>query len=277
MKHIYSALKDIANKFSGRDIILFLDYDGTLAPIADTPEKAVFPKDTKRILDKLRKNPKCKIAVISGRALKDVKKMVGIKEIIYVGNHGVEIDGIKGGKSPSVSKSYINLLTIIKKTLQDSFSGISGVFIDDKHLTLSVHYRLADKENIPKIKKIFYESIKPFLYKKGIKITRGKMVFEIRPLSKWDKGKIVLWILNKLSHSIKNKMLPVYIGDDVTDEDAFRALKKKGLTIFVGRPKRSNALYNINSADDVREFLNYIFLFLTERKNAGTNKGKRTV
>ncbi len=265
MKHIFDSLRNIEKQFSDKNVVLFLDYDGTLAPISDTPEKAVMPKYTRDVLNKLKKQARCKIAIISGRSLANVKKMTGVKGIIYAGNHGLEITGIKGENRPLLTEDYISLVRRLKKVLRNKFFGIHGVLIEDKRLTLSVHYRLADKKNIPKIKKIFYESVKPFLIKKIIKITLGKMVFEIRPLSKWNKGQIVLWILDKLNKPIKNKMLPVYIGDDVTDEDAFRALKKKGLTVFVGRRKKSNALYNINSADEVREFLYYVLLFLTKR------------
>ncbi len=155
MKYLFSDWERIKGTLKDKFIYLFLDYDGTLAPIALTPGMAVMPKRTKDILHQLSKMSNHKIAIISGRALKDVSRRVGLKNIVYVGNHGFEIKGPKISFKSPVSFQYKRTLKEIKAKLRKSLSSINGAFIEDNLLTLSVHYRLADKENISIVKARF--------------------------------------------------------------------------------------------------------------------------
>jgi len=256
MKNLFLSWRAVKKELSGRRIMLFLDYDGTLAPIAGTPEKARIPPEVKKILNKLAKNPKYKLAVISGRAVENIKNIIGLKEIIYSGNHGLEIEGPKIKFKPLVSPGYKMILGRIKNDLEQKISSIRGAFVEDKGLSLSLHYRLADKRLIPRIKTIFHETVILYLIRNKIKIKAGKMVLEVRPPIEWDKGKVVLWLLARWRFKLGGKdIVPVYIGDDLTDEDAFRALKNKGITIFVGRPKESCAAYYLKNTAEVKEFL----------------------
>ena len=139
-------------------------------------------------------------------------------------------------------------------------SAIKGIFIEDKGLSLSVHYRLADRIQIPRIKTILQEATILYALRDKIRIKSGKEVFEIRPWADWDKGKVVLWLLARWKFSLKGRdIVPIYIGDDKTDEDAFKVLKNKGLTIFVGSPnKDSFAQYYLKNTQEVKEFLKEI-------------------
>ena len=256
MDYLFSKFKKIAAKLSGKFIFLFLDYDGTLAPIVNKPEKAVISKETKELLKKLLDNPRFKLSVISGRSLKDIKDRVGINGIIYVGNHGLELEGPKiRFRSPFPSK-YRTTLDRIKDDLSRKAGVVKGVFLEDKGLSLALHYRLVDKKQVPMLKTLFHEAVIYYLVKNEIKIKEGKKVLEVRPPVDWDKGKIISWLLARQKFAVSNSLvMPVYIGDDMTDEDAFIALKNKGITIFVGKPGKTQARYYVKDTNQVSEFL----------------------
>lgn len=238
-------------------VYLFLDYDGTLVPIADTPAKAVIPKRTKEILRGLALGGGCKLAVISGRSLKDIKKMVGVRGIVYSGNHGFEVSGPGIGSRNFAPAGFRELIKRIAGDLRKRMAGVSGVVLEDKGYTLSVHYRMASRKDIPRVRKAFREATAHYIAGGKARAGEGKMVLEIKPPVDWDKGKLVMWLLEKQrSASGRGKpVLPVYIGDDTTDEDAFAALGNKGITVFVGRPRRTKAAYFLKGHREVVRFL----------------------
>lgn len=256
MKNLFRHWDKLKEELGNRYIMLFLDYDGTLTPIVSTPEKAFISQEVKELLSELSKSPKCKLAIISGRALKDIKNIIGLKGIIYSGNHGLEIKGPKIKFATPVSARYKAILKHLKNSLKKKLPFIKGAFVEDKGLSLSLHYRLVDKKNIPQVKTIFHEAIILYLVRNKIKIKTGKMVLEVRPPSEWDKGKVVLWLLTRQRFALKGSdVFPIYIGDDKTDEDAFKVLENKGVTVFVGMPKPSYAKYYLKDTSEVKEFL----------------------
>jgi len=264
MNHLFFYLNGLRERMDGRGVSLFLDYDGTLAPIVKTPDKADIPRETRAALKSLSDNKYCRLAVISGRALKDVKRRIGLKGIAYAGNHGLEIEGPGVKFRIPVSLRYKITLKKIKALLKKRLSKIKGIIIEDKGLTLSVHYRLADKKDERLLKTIFYDTLNYYIIDNKIKVKPGKKVLEIRPPLEWNKGEIVMWLLARGRHLPQWKdNIPVYIGDDITDEDAFMALKDIGLTIFVGNPKSSNAEYYLKNTREVREFLEWILKIKT--------------
>jgi len=259
MQYLFSQSGKIKELLIDKFILLLLDYDGTLTPIVETPKKALISKDVKELLQKLSKRSYCKLGIISGRSLQDLKNIVGIEGVIYVGNHGLEIDGPKIKFESQVSPRLKSIIRNITADMQKLISGIKGVLIEDKGLTLSVHYRLVEKEDLPALEKIIYEVTNPYAVSDKIKVSYGKMVYEIKPSVKWDKGKVTLWLLARQQFlSGEKNVLPVYIGDDLTDEDAFKALKSKGLTIFVGEHGNSKADYYLKNTEEVIKFLHLI-------------------
>lgn len=267
MKNIFDYWGKLKEELSDKYIMLFLDYDGTLTSIARTPGKAVILQETKRLLSLLSQRKNCRIAIISGRTLADIKKMVGLKNVIYSGNHGFQIDGPKIKYELAVPAGYKKVLRRIKTQLKEKLSGIKGVFVEDKKLSLALHFRLADKRQLPFIKTVFHETAIIYLVKNKIKVKPGKKVFEVRPPLQWDKGKVVLWLLARQEVLSKSeKIVPVYIGDDVTDEDAFKALKNRGLTIFVGLTNSSQAKYYVKDVKGVYDFLKGILGIQSKRE-----------
>jgi len=130
-----------------------------------------------------------------------------------------------------------------------------------------------DKKEAWLVKDVFYKIANPYLKKNDIKIRKGKKLLEIRPIADWDKGKAVLRLLSKQKSVCKNdKILPVYIGDDLTDEDAFQVLKSKGITVFVGKPKKSYADFYLQDTEEVKKFLMKILALLKTERNKNDGK-----
>ena len=259
MEYLFSHFEKLKNRLSGKFVLLFLDYDGTLTPIVETPDKAVISQNTKDLLNELSTSPRCRVAIISGRSLSDIKGLVGLKDIIYAGNHGLEIEGPKIKFESQVSPRLKSIIRHIYEDMVSKLSKIKGVLIEDKGLTISVHYRLVEKKDIQEFLSIFTEVTDTYIVRDKVKINSGKKVYEIRPPVIWDKGKVVLWLLARQQFLVgEDKIFPIYIGDDVTDEDAFRVLKNKGLTLFVGKPNISEAQYYLENTEEVIEFMKRI-------------------
>ncbi|UCD55726.1 MAG: trehalose-phosphatase [Candidatus Omnitrophota bacterium] len=245
--------KDIKERIKrAKKIIFFLDYDGTLVPIKKKPAFAGLGKDTRALLSKLAGSTCFSVFIISGRSLRDIKKLIGVKRLYYVGNHGIELEGPRLkyiNRSAKALRIFIQrAYRALKKKLK-----IKGVILENKAYTLSLHYRLVNPDKVPALKKLFKNTIKGLLRQRKIKVTEGKKVLEVRPNTKWNKGKIVNWILKKAK---TRNVLPIYIGDDKTDEDAFKALGKRGISILVSKNRRKTfAQYRLNSPKEVIRFL----------------------
>ncbi len=267
MRHLFLEWKNVVSRFNGRVLFIFLDYDGTLSPIVNRPRDAVLPKRTQRVIQELARSFDCKVAVISGRELSDVKKRVGVEGIVYAGNHGLEIEGPQirfKSFAPPRWRAFINRLYL---TLSQRFATVPGVIVENKGLTLSVHYRLVPEEGRADVKTIFHETLIVPAVKNKVSIRTGKCVLEVRPPTAWDKGKAVAWLLARQEFCSAGKpVLPIYVGDDVTDEDAFKAIRKKGVGIFVGEPRQTHAQLYLRNDQEVCDFLRRVS---RERKGYG--------
>jgi len=234
------------------NIFLFLDYDGTLVSIKKRPELALLHASKKKILKDL--NEKYFLAIVTGRALKDIKAMVGTQNAAYIGNHGLEIffQG-KHWVHPQARKISITLKNCLK-ILKTRIQSLPGVRIEDKTLTASIHYR-AMAANTKFILKALI--LKEITAAKGLlKSTDGKKVFEIRPNIEWDKGRGIQHLLQWIPRSA-NK-LKIYVGDDMTDEDAFKIFNQNDMTIRVGSGKKTRAFYRFKTVGHVWKFLSIL-------------------
>ncbi len=240
---------------SGNRIILLLDYDGTLVPIKKTPSQAVLPKATLDLLRHLNKKSNVKLVVVTGRAHSDIKNLLPLRKILIVSNHGFQISGeeIKW-LHPELIKD-IPYLKDIYKSLKKELKNISGIMVEDKKLTLTIHFRSVENRSISVIRKTTDKIMQK--YPSKFILTKGKKIFEVRPNINWNKGKAVQKILEMILNQ-KNKPNIIYIGDDKTDEDAFRILSNNAITIRVGRSKVSFAKFYVNNTHDVKVFLNKI-------------------
>jgi trehalose-phosphatase len=242
-----------------RHILLLIDYDGTLTPIVERPELANLTESTKLVFEALARRYEFKVGVISGRALADLKDKVGIRGIIYAGNHGMEIDGPGISFVNPMAEEFQPILRIVHQVLSRALQGIRGVVIEDKGLSLSVHYRLAEEDKTEEVKNTF-ERITGGAQALGkVKITSGKKVYEVKPAVAWDKGKAIKLLMKKYGKGgRKSGLLPIYLGDDLTDEDGFRVIENygNGLSVFVGeKGQHSAARYFLKSPTEVVAFL----------------------
>lgn len=241
-----------------------MDYDGTLTPIVARPETAVLSSQAKDILKQISHHSLFKLAIISGRSLSVIKALVGLKNIAYVGNHGLEIEcplchcQAQGREEISfthpIAKEIEPVLRKLEQSLRERLVGIGGVLIENKGLTLSIHYRLAKETAVKRIKKLLLEAIEYGEARDKLQVTEGKKVLEVRPLVEWNKGKAIERLLEIYGMP---GSLPIFAGDDVTDEDGFRVLQTVGgISVFVGDDKVSSAAdYYLDSPEQLYDWL----------------------
>ncbi len=266
MKNLLEDWDNMAQVCADKNIILFLDYDGTLAPIVNSPWEAVLSQENRELIEWLVLIPRYQVVIISGRTLVDIKQMVGIEGVIYIGNHGWEIEGSSMHFESLISVKVSSTMEKIKYELITELSSIPGVFVEDKGMTLSVHYRMAARDKEFLVRRIFEHICMPYCRQNIIKVHEGKKVLELRPPVEWDKGKAALWLLRKQEILRgKGNVLPIYIGDDTSDEDAFRVLKNKGITVFVGTSGSSEAQYYLAGPQEVTEFLKHMIYGVYEK------------
>jgi alpha,alpha-trehalase len=242
---------DLARQFSDRKPAIFLDYDGTLTPIVARPELAVLDAAMRARLAEL--TDLCPVAIISGRDRADVEGLVGVQNLVYAGSHGFDIAGPGGlRREYEAAAKFVPALEEAEKQLQNLLQDIDGVIVERKRYAIAVHYRLVADGDVAGVEQAFDSVLKEV---GDLRRTAGKKVFEMRPRLEWDKGTAVLWLLGELGLD-RPDILPVYIGDDETDEDAFTALAGRGIGILVAdRPQNTHAEYRLESPAAVGRFL----------------------
>lgn len=214
-------------------LLLGLDFDGTLAPIVPRPEDAALAPGLRPLLARLAARDDTRVALISGRGLRDLIARVRLDGLYYAGNHGLEIEGPSVTRVHEAAADARAALESLSRQLHAELAPIDGVIVEDKGLTLSVHYRLvdsaADAERVRQAVERHGRSTQ------SLRITSGKKVFEIRPDVDWDKGRALRFLRETLRAS-DGAAPAVFIGDDRTDEDAFRELGDRDFAIVVGDP-----------------------------------------
>ncbi|CAN1814866.1 Probable trehalose-phosphate phosphatase J [Linum perenne] len=237
--HLPSALDsfdEIIEASQGKQIVMFLDYDGTLSPIVDDPDRAFM---SKKMRTTVRRLARCfPTAIVSGRCRDKVYKFVRLAELYYAGSHGMDIKGPKKGSKytkeiePVIcqpANEFLPMIDEIFKELIEKTKATPGAKVENNKFCVSVHFRCVEEK-----------------------------VLEIRPTIKWDKGKALEFLLESLGFANCTDVFPVYIGDDRTDEDAFKVLKERdqGFGILVSKvPKETNASYALQEPTEVMDFL----------------------
>ncbi len=252
MKHLFEQWEHIQNRIrQAQNLFLFFDFDGTLAPIVSRPELALCPHEVKLLLQKLHDVRNVHLGIISGRSLEDIYEKVGIPGITYVGNHGLSIRNPVGVHKKRLSENLRKEFNSIGQLLRQSLSEIHGVLFEDKGLILAVHYRNVTQQYFGRIREVLEKALEK--WGDRWEITHGKMVFEVRPRVDFNKGKAVKEILRIVP---PQSLLSVYFGDDRTDEDAFRVLRQRGITVFVGPDSQiTEAEFFVKDPSEVMGFL----------------------
>ncbi len=241
-RHLFDRWAEVhARLKAAKHIPLFLDFDGTLTPIRRRPGEVRLGVHVRRTIAHLARSPRFMIYLISGRRLKDLRRRAPIPGVGYLGLHGWERE--RGGKELSVEP-----LQAAQKVVVRSLGPLDGIWVEDKGLSFVVHYRGASKSATQSARTRLRQALKPFADR--LRVLSGKKVWEILPNEVAGKGEAVRDILREL----RRPALPVYIGDDTTDEAAFKVLPR-GITARVGPARRTRASFRLRGPEEVWSFL----------------------
>ncbi len=245
---------EIRGLVEGRRPAVFLDYDGTLTPIVERPEDALLPAETRAAIEALA--ALVPVAVVSGRDLADVRRLVGVEGIGYAGSHGFDLVR-PDGSADQRAREFLPDLDAAERELAPRLEAIPGARIERKRFAVAVHYRQVDDDLVPQVETAVAKvaGAHPRLRRTG-----GKRVFELRPDVDWDKGKALLWLLETLGLAGEG-VFPIYLGDDETDEDAFAAIRDRGVGAVVrgeGDDRPTLACYALRDPEESRAFLELV-------------------
>jgi alpha,alpha-trehalase len=251
----------LLDRLNGRRPAVFLDYDGTLTPIVDRPEDAVISDAMRDSVRRLARRHS--VCVVSGRDRHVVQQLMGVEDLIVAGSHGFDIWSPSGGAIQRLEGTEFDaLLADVTAQLRSGLGSVRGALIEPKRSSVAVHYRLVEEPERARVKAIVDGMLAD--HADTLKLTPGKMVFEIQPKIDWDKGKAVLHLLEALGLD-GDDVVPLYVGDDVTDEDAFAVIANRGLGIVVAdhddpeESRRSTAAsYSVRDPGEVQQLLDLL-------------------
>jgi trehalose-phosphatase len=249
---VWEYLEDIGPRVQdAANLALFLDFDGTLTPLIDDPDQVRLSPAVRQCLYGLSQRPDTVVAIVSGRELSDLQRRVAIPGIYCAGNHGLEISGPQRAFVEPTAVEHVGNLRRLTKCLSERLHTIPGARVENKGYTAAVHFRCVPESRTADLRRVVHATLAnadhPF------QLTTGNQVFDIRPRVHWTKGDAVTWIRKQTVPSA----LPIYLGDDTTDEDAFAKLVE-GVTIKVGPGPQSRAQYFIEGPEQVLEFLEWL-------------------
>lgn len=241
----------LMDRLEGRRPVFFLDYDGTLTPIVSQPEDAVLSEAMRDVLRRLAEL--CTVAVVSGRDRSDVQPLVALPNLTYAGSHGFDIEGPGGLRMEHEGgREALPDLEEAERQLEERLADVEGARVERKRFAIATHYRNVADSDVERVRSAVEEVDAGH---ETLRLSGGKKVFELRPDIDWDKGRAVFWLIDALGID-ESEALPFYLGDDVTDEDAFRALAGHGIGIVVGQPGHPTAAtFALQDTDEVRRFL----------------------
>ena len=244
MRHLFQSWNRVAKRLRSRQTIaLFLDFDGTLAPLQPRPEEVWLDDATRDTLARLARSPRFRVWVVSGRRRADVRARIGVPGIRYLGLHGWE-----RSVRVRLPEETRQVLACAKSWIGSLLLATPGIWVEDKDLTFAIHYQSASEGGVRRARQFVRGVLGPFAG--ALKLIKGKRVWEIVPRELEDKGAAIQQELS----GIENRAIPVYIGDDLMDEPAFAACSS-GVTVRVGRACRSKARYRLSSVAQVHQFL----------------------
>jgi alpha,alpha-trehalase len=242
----------IAVAVAARRPAVFLDFDGTLAAIVDEPDCATLWSGVAEALKALASQ--CDVAVLSGRDLADLAPRIGLSGFWCAGSHGFDTTAPDGSRHHHESaEAVVGLLERVASELRERFASLEGVLVEHKRYAVAVHYRMAGAESVREVT----ATVHNVGQRTGLRVTTGRKLIELRPKVAWNKGKALRWIVHSIAGS--DPVLPIYIGDGLSDEDAFDAVRRDGIGIVVRQredgDRPSSARFALDGPVAVRQFV----------------------
>ena len=252
-------------KLTRSPLLIALDIDGTIAPIAATPHAAVVPHGTREVIEVLTTRDSVHVAFVTGRGAEDGRLLSNVPNAWVIGNHGIEVIDPTGHVHVDArAAAYASAVAHAGATLASRLAGVSGVIVEDKRWTLSIHYRQVARDAVPLVATV----VRDVAVATGLRVTQGKELLELRSPVEINKGTAVTTLASTIG--ITSKRAPrgavLYAGDDYTDEDAFASLRaqfREPVTVHVGPPAsaggmRTSAEYIVADTDEMKRFLEWL-------------------
>jgi trehalose-phosphatase len=246
----------LGDRLGGAPLVVLLDVDGTLSPIAPRPEDAIVPVATRDAVAALARTADTHVALVSGRGARDAHRLVGVDGVWAIGNHGIETIAPDGAFSIDERVTpWERALGAVRERAAVVVGSVRGARLEDKGATLSIHYRLADAADVPRME----QEIVAAAEASGLRVTRGRKVIEVRPPIAVDKGTAVLALARRLGATERSASI-LFAGDDTTDEDAMEALRgwhADAVTIHVEgeEPRATRAEFRVGSPEQLGKWL----------------------
>ncbi len=255
MTHVGRIFTMVAEHLAGGGgLLLLTDYDGTLSPLVPDPEDARLGLDVRGDLGVLARSRRVRVGILSGRSLADLGVRVGLSEVIYGGCHGLEVQGPGLSFRHPRADAWAALLQAVAEAVSARLASMPGVRLEPKGLAIAVHYRNAPSGAAGELRIQLDRVIHPL--RDRLRLLRGSKVIEILPRVRWNKGDCALWIRERVMGALARPVVTLYMGDDRTDELAFRVLQEKAITARVGPlVARSTAAYRLRDVTDVHRLL----------------------
>lgn len=236
---------------------VFFDFDGTLSDIVNDPDTATPAPGVPEALQELAAH--CPVAVLSGRDLADVSERVGLPGIWYAGSHGFELTAPDGTHHQNeAAAAAIPVLEQAAAGLREKLGSVPGVVVEHKRFGVAVHYRNAARDQVGAV----LAAVRAAGKRETLRVTTGREVIELRPDLDWDKGKTLRWVIDHLHEAGSGPLVPIYLGDDITDEDAFDAVRSDGVAIVVRHTddgdRATAALFALDSPTQVAAFTQHL-------------------
>lgn len=237
---------------AGRQPFVCLDFDGTLAEIVAEPDAAKLVDGAAKALEHLA--ALCPVAILSGRDLADVRDRIAIPGIWYSGSHGFELIGPDGThRCNDAAAAVVPVLENVAADLREDLGHIPGVNVEHKRYAVAVHFRNVARDRVAEVVAATHRHGQ----RHGLRVTGGRKIVELRPDIDWDKGTALAWLGDQIHQT--GRVLPIYVGDDLTDEDAFDAVRYSGIGIVVRHDEDSDrataAQFTLNNPGEVEQFL----------------------
>jgi len=242
---LFAVWEDVASRLRrAKRVALLLDFDGTLVNLQARPGQVRLRDPVRRALTRLARHPRIVLVIVSGRALADLRRRVGVGGVRYLGLFGWEREGAVAPANLRARRRIEEARMAVGAAIRD----LPGIWVEDKGLSVGVHFRGARPAVVRRASRLVRRALRPF--RPWLRVLSGKKSWELLPSMIRGKGAAVSALFGRLPEST----LPIYVGDDIADESAFWALRR-GITVRVGRFRHTRARFRLRNPEEVLQFL----------------------